>query len=102
MTAMPCCRVGDTISAVCSIDGRVSGTWSTTTNITTTDGGLHIILVGDSGVASCGHTFTATSGSITTTINGKYIHRIGDVVTISVGGTGASLATAVPLAVLTC
>lgn len=94
------CRVGDTISGTCSIDGPTTGVWPSNTHFVT-DQGVKVILVGDTGVAACGHTFTASTGSAIAKVNGVAIHRIGDSIVLSSGGTGISVATISPSAVTT-
>ena len=94
------CRVGDTISGTCAVHGATTGVWPANACIAK-DTGINLVLVGYTGVALCGHTFTATNGSLIATVSGIAVHRIGDAVAFSAGGVGVSVATLVPTAVTT-
>lgn len=84
------CRVGDSITATCSIHGAITGTWPPNAHDTSKADGINMVLVGDTAPASCGATLTATTGSTITTVNGIGVHRVGDAVSVSHGGVGTS------------
>lgn len=89
----PVCRVGDAIVGVCfGHDGPISvtGVWVSGSG-QLSDENKPVIRVGDTGIASCGHTFEAISGSSTTTDENKPVHRVSDAIKLSPGGTGVSV-----------
>lgn len=82
-------RVGDTGRGVCYghqtpipfIVTFTDGVESCPTN------GIPSCVVGSKGIASCGHTTTATTGSSSVTKEGKACHRVGDTGVVD-GGLG--------------
>lgn len=89
-------RVGDSVAGICSALGHVenlhfSGVWTVSHSSATSDG-QGIIVTGDTGNASCGHTFKATTGSSIVTNNNIQVHRVGDQIVIVEGpGTGTTV-----------
>ena len=82
-------RVGDQIKGTCPAHNHpidVTGTWDTGSGISTTEGKA-MVRVGDTGTASCGHSFFAVTGSSVMTSEGKNIVCVGDEVNIQ-GGSG--------------
>lgn len=88
-------RTGDSVSGVCSASGHPSnrgwsGVWSSVHSTLHSDG-VGMILVGDTGSTSCGHTFRASTGSSVAGANGTALHRSGDAVVIVEGpGSGST------------
>jgi hypothetical protein len=89
-------RTGDTVSGVCSAPGHIAsrpftGVWSSTHGLVTADG-LGVILTGDTGSTTCGHTFRATTGSSSAIALGLAMHRQGDAINIVEGpGSGTTV-----------
>ena len=89
-------RTNDAVSGVCSAPGHISnksftGVWSSTHGVVTADG-LGIILTGDTGHATCGHTFRAVTGSSNSIALGLEMHRQGDAIDIVEGsGSGTTV-----------
>lgn len=80
------CRVGDQGQGICMLHGGASVSVIFTHGDETgnptgrpTSDGLEIMVVGGTGIASCGHTTVATTGcGQGKDNNGKALHRIGD------------------------
>lgn len=86
--------VGDTVTGICPLphddgnggtlyDKPFTGTWGSLpipyrNVVYGVPPGINIILVGDPGSASCGHTFFALTGAANSGINGQFVHRTGD------------------------
>ena len=96
-------RTGDSVSGICSATGHIAskpftGVWSSTHGTVTADG-LGVILTGDTGHATCGHTFRAVTGSSNSIALGLEMHRQGDAIDIVEGSgsgttvTGSSVVT---------
>lgn len=89
MSAQRVARENDSCSLTCAEHGGVTGTFSEGTDIVKIDGGRRIVLIGHTGVATCGHHFKATAGSSVGNVLGVPIVRVGDAVQFTdVGGTG--------------
>lgn len=89
MAQMAIARVGDTATGTCTQHGGSIGitiVYSSGSG-TSTDQGNAIIRVGDTGLASCGHTYQVTTGSSIFSNEGKAIHRVGDAGIIIGGGS---------------
>jgi uncharacterized Zn-binding protein involved in type VI secretion len=99
MSAKGIARVGDQVEGICpnhvdeedaAISLDFTGTWLTGSTIVTLDG-LGVVRIGDTGLASCGHTFTASEGSSINTADGLGIHRLGDAVSILGANVGTTI-----------
>lgn len=90
MTAEKIARIGDPIQATCSIHGGVGGQWVTGSPTVFADG-IAVVRLGDRGIASCGHGFSATGASSVGFANGIRIHRVGDELILDPGGTGVTV-----------
>ena len=89
MSSMPIVRVGDQISGTCNAHNpprSVTGVWENGSP-NSTDQGRAMIRVGDTGTASCGHSFFAVSGSSVMFSEGLAVMRVSDPVNIQ-GGSG--------------
>jgi uncharacterized Zn-binding protein involved in type VI secretion len=87
-------RVGDHVAGTCPqhiVPVSYTGTWTSGSGSATANGKA-IIRLGDTGVASCGHTFAATSASTKVSNGGVPVHRAGDAVDIIGGGPGTTIA----------
>lgn len=97
---------GDPVAGICNghydpLGNRISipytGVWSAT-DASMTAGGIKVVRKGDTGTASCGHTFKAMDGSASLTgPGGTGVHKRGGVIDITDNGgfhgpgvTGAS------------
>lgn len=80
-------RIGDQVTAVCSVHGQVTGTFNQGSNVGVADG-LGICLVGHTGLLTCGHGFQATAGSHIMDVQGVPVVRVGDPVIVINGATG--------------
>lgn len=83
----------DTVNGLCSGPGHAAnlpfvGNF-TSGSSTTTNNGLGVVRVGDTGVTNCGsgHHIKATTGSPINTADGLAIHRVGDIGIVVEGGT---------------
>lgn len=91
MALQPICRLGDSASGTCNIHGPWTGTITTATSGFTCDG-LPVARIGDSVLASCGHTFFIDSGSsVCTGADGIAIARQGDTVSLTINPGGFPL-----------
>ena len=89
MASNPIVRVSDQISGTCNAHSppcSVTGIWDTGSP-SSIDQGKAIVRIGDTGTASCGHSFFAVTGSSVMTCEGIGEVRIGDQVNIQ-GGAG--------------
>ena len=89
-------RTGDAVAGICNAPGHPSNTYFTgvwaSAHSTITADGLPIVLTGDTGHASCGHTFIATLGSPVLTNGTIQVHRQGDPISIVEGsGSGTTV-----------
>ena len=81
MTVRQIARVGDQSTGTCPLHAggqAYTATWSTVHSPTSTADGQYIIRVGDTTLASCGHTLWATIGASGIDDYGAKIHRQGD------------------------
>ena len=82
-------RVGDQISGTCNAHSpseSVTGTWDVGSGISICEG-RGMIRTGDTGTASCGHSFYGVSGSSKMISEGRSVMRVSDPVNIQ-GGSG--------------
>jgi hypothetical protein len=85
------CRVGDQISGTCNAHSpseSVTGQWDVGSSISISEG-RGMIRTGDTGTASCGHSFFAVTGSSKMVCEGRNIVCVGDTVNIQ-GGDGVT------------
>jgi uncharacterized Zn-binding protein involved in type VI secretion len=85
-------RVGDTVAGVCPqhlAPIAYTGVWASGSGTAKADGKA-VIRLGDTGPASCGHTFHAIAASSVVSNAGVPVHRLGDAVEIIGGGPGTT------------
>jgi hypothetical protein len=94
MTEKAVARIGDEVTGICNAhESSVSftGQWETGSPTVTADG-IAVVRLGDTGLASCGHHFHATTASSVMTADGIAVHRVDDLIEIldAGGGSGSS------------
>jgi len=91
MAAKGLAIVGDTVQGTCPLYHALTqgpesftGVWGSIAipNRQCTVAGIPLILIGDTGQASCGHTFRALHGGQATMPGGSGVHRTGDDISI--------------------
>lgn len=90
------CKLGDTATGVCFAHGSMVNWTGTLDNVSGkfTIQGVEAAVVGDSGIASCGHRFTITTGSaVTTNVDNKPVARVTSTVIMVSPGNGSGAMT---------